>query len=100
MLGGWWATLGAIVLLWLRTARSCAWHEAQKQGEDKHSQQTLNDVHKFIDAATDYALLVCVCVLVVWVVGWVGSRDECCDTCEHVFECVHTCLSRSTFRLS
>lgn len=71
MLGGWWATLGAIVLLWLRTARSCAWHEAQKQGEDKHSQQTLNDVHKFIDAATDYALLVCVCVLVC-VGGWMG----------------------------
>lgn len=50
MLGGWWATLSAIVLPWPRTAGSCAWHEAQKQGEDKHSQQTLTDVHKSTDA--------------------------------------------------
>lgn len=34
---------------WLWTAGSCAWHQAQKQGEDKHSQQTLTDIHKSAD---------------------------------------------------
>lgn len=78
MLGGWWATLNAIVLPWPRTAGSCAWHAAQKQGEDKHSQQTLTDIHKSAEAYLLYYTSV--------VRVWVGSVDRCCGC---------TCLSVS-----